>query len=789
MFKNYIKVAFRNLYRNKIYSLINIFGLAIGLAATILLFLYVRFELSFDRHFKNSDKIYRIISEYKRDNGHESIFPSTIYELPDELKSNVPEVENSTRTWNLDEREIKINNISKGYHTSLLTDSCFFNVFSAKSIYGNNLENSLKKRYSVVLTESLAFKIFGEENPVGKVVNVLNTDMVVDDVIYDFPENTHLQFDYLISIHFISEEWHKLNGNSYSTYVLFNKYANNQIIHKTEQFISDYVNGKVKDYGLKYEHYLQALTDIHLNSNYTDRTVLMGNRLYIYIFSLLSFLILFIATLNYINLFTAKSETRLKEVGVRKVVGASKSTLLGQFIGESLIVSILSFLLAMLLVESFLEEFGILVNSKIEFVYSQNILTLVIFVLLAFFVGFLSGIYPALYIVKYNLINILKGVIISGKNRGRLKMIWLVIIQFTISIAIIASLFGLFAQVRYMKNKDLGFDKEQVIVFQALTIKVIDDYEAIKHELLQNPHIISITASQSIPGHERSGMNIRLPEWAMDEAIPLTENRVQDDYIKTYGLQLIAGEDYSKKLVSDSTGFILNEAAVKMLNLENPIGKKIAVWLQEGYIKGVVKNFHITSLHNEIKPMVLSHYSKSFYNISIRVQQGKIHETMNAITEVFKDFDPDYTQNYFFMDDLFDNMYKKEDKANKLILYASILTIIISLLGLLALTSYTVSRKTKEIGIRRALGSNVKLILVLLNKEILKWISISAFIGIPLSYIFLKNWLQNFAYRINPQIWFFIAALIIVIVLALITITVQSVKTAKKSPTELLRYE
>lgn len=788
MIKNYIKVAIRNLFRNKIYTLINIFGLAIGLAATILLFLYVRFELSFDKHFENSDKIYRVISNYKKDNGQESIFPSTLFEIPDELKLNIPEVKNSTRTWSLSEREIKIDNISKGYHTSLLADSCFFSVFSAVSVYQNSTVNSLKDPNTVVLTESLSKKIFGDENPIGKVVKIWNKDMVINDVIYDFPANTHLKFDYLISINTIKEKYHKENGNSFSTYILFKDAVDEKVINKSSQFISSYVNDKYKEYGLVYVHYLQPLSDIHLKSNYLDSAVRMGNKQYIYIFSILAFFILFIAILNYINLFTAKSESRLKEVGIRKVVGASKTSLLNQFIGESIIVAILSFLIAMLIVESSLQKFGNLVNSHIEFDYSQNLALLVVFIIIALLVGVFSGIYPALYIVKFNLVNILKGAISAGKEKIKLKIV-LVIIQFTISIAVISSLFGLFAQIKYMKNKDLGFAKDQVVVFQALSRKIEKNYETIKNELLKNSNIISVTASQAIPGQGRSGMNIRLPEWTMDEAIPLSENRVQDDYVKTYGLELVAGSDYSKKLASDSIGFILNEAAVKLLNLEDPIGKKIVVWVNEGYIKGVVKNFHISSLHNEIEPMVLSHYVNWFADISIRIQEGKTNETIDYISEVFKDFDPDYTQNFFFVGDYFDNMYKKEDKANKLILYASVLTIIISLLGLLALTSYTVSRRTKEIGIRKALGADVKLILVLLNKDILKWVVFSSLIGIPLAYLFLKNWLRNFAYRIEPQVWFFILAVIIVIVFAIITITVQSVKTAKKNPTESLRYE
>ena len=786
MLKNYIKIALRNLYRNKIYSLINILGLAIGLAATITLFLYIRFELSYDKHFDDHEKIYKIISSFESENGQNLIFPSSIYEIPVALKSSIPEVKYSTNTTSWSLREIKVDNISKGFHRSVLVDSCFLKVFTLKSLY-NNRKDILKDPKAIVLTESLSKTIFGIENPVGKVVQISGKDMIVSDVIEDLPENTHFQFDFLISINMINEEDLISNGNSYGNYIRFIEIPDEKIIKKTAQFISDFTDNKFKEWGVSFYHDLDNIRDIHLHSNYTDKDTVLGNMQYIYIFTVLSFFILFIAIFNYVNLFTAKSETRLKEVGIRKVMGATRKSLINQFIGESVIVSLFAFLIAMLLVESFLTKFGNLVGSKIDFIYSQNIILVIGFILVSIFVGVLSGIYPAFYIVKFNIVNILKG-ITSDKKKNKLK-VGLVVLQFSISIALISSLFGLFGQVKYMKNKDLGFKKNQVVVYQALTSKVVSNYESIKGELLKNNGILGITASQSIPGIERSGMNMRLPEWALEEAIPISENRVQDDYINTYGLRLISGSDFSHKLASDSSGFILNEAAVKLLNIENPIGKKIIVWQNEGYIQGIIKDFHFASLHDKIEPLVLSNYSSNYSKISILIEEGKINESIKYIESVFDEFDPDYTQNYFFIDKIFNRMYNKEDKANHLILYASVLAILISLLGLLALTSFTVSRRTKEIGVRKALGSNIAGILLLLNIDIIKWVLVSSLIGIPVSYFFLEKWLQNFAFRIEPHLWIFICALLIVIIFAIITITIQSYTTARKNPTESLRYE
>ena len=788
MLRNYIKIAARNLHRNKAFSLISILGLAVGLCVTILLVLYIRFELSFDKHYENYDKIYRIISSSKNTNGKETNTPFTLYQIANELKANIPEVKNSTRTWLRSQQEIKTNNESKGYHTTYFADSCFFDVYSMKSIYGNNLHKALTEPYVIVLTESLANKLFGNVNPIGKVVQVLGTDMLVKDVIYDIPENSHLKFDFLISMYSNLEKMYRGQGNSFSTYVLFEEKLSQEVSRKTVQLISDYVNKKYEKYGIKYSHSLQPIEDVYLNSDYVDNTVIMGDKQNIHVFGILCFFILFIAIQNYINLYTAKSEARLKEVGIRKVVGASKKSIIRQFIGESMIVSLLSFLLAMFLVETFLYDFGNLMNSHIRFNYSENALWLFLFFAIAILVGLLSGIFPALYATKFNLINILKGRT-RTKRKNLKSTVSLVIIQFTISIVVITLLFGLFMQVRYMKNKDLGFDQNQVVVLQALSRLIKIDYEAIKKELLRNPDIMHVTSSQSIPGKERIKTNIRLADWPAEETIAVSENRVRNDYIQTYGFELVTGNFFSGHSDNDRVGYIVNETTVELLNLQNPINEKIVVGKTEGYIKGVVKDYHIHSLHQAIDPVIISNKAKWIDHLSIKIQKEKVHETMDYIQTVLKNFDSDYTPNFIFMNDFFESMYAKEERITTLILYASILIIILSLLGLLALSSFAVSRRTKEIGIRKVVGSNLSLILLLINKDILKWGVISACIAMPLSYVLLNEWLQDFAFKVNVQAWFFIVSLIIVFGLAILTITIQSFKTANKNPTESLRYE
>jgi putative ABC transport system permease protein len=713
--------------------------------------------------------------------------PITIYEIPLEVKAKIPEVKNATKTTSYYYYEVKLNGETKGFYNGTLADSSFFNVFSFES-YSGDLTKALNEPNSVVLTKKSAEKIFGTADVVGKTIHVFGDDMIVKAVMENVPENTHIKFDLMISILSVDEKQMINQGNNFHVYIRFNQEATEKLKTKTEKSISDYVNEMFKDYKIEYTHSLQPLADIHLRSGKLDHdTAELGSIQYIYIFSILAAFILFIAIFNYVNLFTAKSESRAKEVGIRKVSGASRKSIIKQFIGESVIISFTSFLIAMLLVETFLPHFSNLVSRKIELSYAENYDLVGLFLLISLLVGFFSGIYPALFISRFNSVAILKGTFTGKKNK--LLNVLLVVVQFSIAIALISALFVLYNQVHYMKNKDLGFDKEQIVVFSNLSWKIVSNYESLKEELLSSPDVQMVSASQSIPGISRSGMNIRLPEWPLEEAIPVNENRVQDDYVKTMGFELIEGSDFSDKLASDSATFILNEAAARLLNLDDPIGKEIVVWLHKGRIKGIIKDFHYSSLHENIEPLVFSHYSKSFYRISIKLKSGRIPEGLKYAESVFAKFDADYTQNYHFLDDTFDNMYRNEEKSNQLIFLASLLAIIISVLGLLALTSFVVARRTKEIGIRKALGSNVGLILVLLNKDILKWVVISSFIGIPASYFFMKKWLLNFAYRVDLNFGYFILALFIAVIIAAVTITVQSFKTASKNPTESLRYE
>ncbi len=787
MIQNYLKTAIRYLIRNKLQSFINILGLAIGIASTILLVIYIKHELSFDTFHDDSDKIARVISKSIRSGGHEVIFPVTLYEVADLTKKKLPEVKSATHLFRANNFEVSLEQEKKGFFKGVYVGHGFFDVFSFKLLKGDR-ETSLGEPNKIVLTQSMAKQIFKEDDPIGRTLQFNEDEYTVSGIMEDFPPNSHLKFDYLITIHSLDQDWLSQMGNDFNTYFRFNGSINEDLKNKAVKVVSAYVNEMFEPHGIKYEHFLQPLEDIHLHSDYNFDMSETGSIQYIYIFSILAVFILGIAILNYINLFTASSQKRLKEVGIRKVSGAFRRMLMRQFLGESIMISFVSFLIAMLLVESFIQDFSYLVSADLRFDYSGNILLLVGFFSMSLLVGAISGIYPALFVSRQDPITILRGELSRGK-KGNFFKVLIVFVQFSIAIALLAALIILYAQVNYMKHKDLGFDKEQVVYLSALSPKVKSGYQTLKDELLKSPSIEAVTASQSVPGYNRSGMVIRLAEWPEEQAIPCRENRVQPDYVKTYGIEMLQGRDFSGDLASDKKGFILNEEAVKVLGLENPLGEEIVVWRTSGIVQGVMKNFHFRSMHQEIEPLVLSNNVNWFASISVRLAKGQIDDGLEYMKRVLEEYDPDYTFRYNFIDQDFERMYKREEKSNLLILIASVLAIFIAMLGLFALTAFSVNQRTKEIGIRKALGSKESEILILLLKDYLKWVLLAAVPGIPLAYIFTKQWLENFAYSIKPELWMFVLALLIALLIAVVTVISIAIKHSRANPVDSLRYE
>ncbi|MFC2132358.1 ABC transporter permease, partial [Bacteroidota bacterium] len=665
----------------------------------------------------------------------------------------------------------------------LYTDSCFFDVFDFGIILGER-ENFLSDPFGAAITKSTALKMFGDEPALDKVITHDSIDYNIRWILEDVPDNSSIQFDILLS--FESNQYLVQSlALDCMTYFKVDRELENISINKINNVAGRLLEERFSEITENTRASIQPLTDMHLHGR-GDNTRAGKELRLIYIFSFLALFFILIAVMNFVNLMTARSEYRAKEVGVRKVTGARKKDLIKQFLGESIIISTISLFIALVLAETFAHPFGNLLNRELSLIRQSNIQIFIGMIVFSLLIGIIAGLYPAYFISKFQTIRCVRG-LISSKGNNILKK-FLVVLQFSISTFLIICVLMLFKQVNFMKNRDLGFDKKNIIVYGDATPNIQRNLENIRNDLISYSKIESVCGSQSIPGYGRSGQFIFKEGEDPDKGISISENRIQNDYIKTYGMKIIEGRDFSDDFETDKGSFILNEIAVKRLGLEDPIGKTVVV-NHPGTVIGIVKDFHYNSVKREIQPLVLSKYSDRFYNISIRIQPGYINETKAFIDQTLKSYDPDYLISSFFIDDNFDSMYGSEENTNKLISVGSILAIIISLLGLFALTSYTIVKSTKQIGIRKTLGAPVNKIVFMLNRSVLQWVVFSNIIAWPAAYFFIKNWLQSFALKakISPDL--FILGASISLFIAFITISYQAIKAARMNPVDALRYE
>lgn len=784
MIKNYFITAIRNLYKNRFYSIINILGLSVGIASAILLFIFIQKELSYDKFHKDADNIYRVITHMQESGGEEYSMSRSLYDTGPALTDNVPEVKSATRmiTWYTGDI---IKHEKEQYEGTdiLYTDSCFLDVFDFKLLEGSK-ENFLSDPNGAAITRSTANKLFGEDDPIGKLITHDTIDFVVEWILEDVPDNSHLKFDVLVSFE-SSQRIISFLSLDLLTYFKINRTLNENSINKINSVAGDLLIERFSRITENVRSTIQPIKDIHLNG--TGSTNQVGSELrLIYIFTFLALFIIIIAVMNFVNLMTARSEYRAKEVGIRKVNGARKNDLLRQFLGESIIISTISLFIALVLAETFAHPFGNLLNRDLSLIRQSSVGIFIGLIILSLLIGIIAGIYPAYYISRFKTIRCIKG-LISSKGNTILKK-FLVVLQFSISTFLIICVLMLFKQVNFMKNRDLGFDKENIIVYGSATQKIQTNLENIRNDLLSYPQIISVCGSQAIPGQGRSGQFIFEEGKDPETGISISENRIQNDYIKTYGMKIIDGRDFSDDFETDKNAFILNEIAVKRLGITDPVGKTVIV-NHPGTIIGVVKDFHFFSVKREINPLVLTKYVDWFYNISIRIHPENIPETKTIIENILKAYDPDYLISSSFVNENFDRMYGAEVNTNKLISVGSVLAIIISLLGLFALTSFTIIKSTKQIGIRKALGAPVNSIILMLNKNVLRWVVFSNIIAWPAAYFFINNWLQSFAYKARISVDLFIWGAIISLIFAAITISSQAVKAARMNPVDAIRYE
>lgn len=810
MIKNYIRIAIRNLFKHRGFSLINIIGLTVGLTICLLILLFIKDELSYDKYNQNYDRIYRVQLHGRISNSDFDMAVSCAPIGPT-LKNELPEVENFARLHAFGIPVIRYKDKVFSEDRFFWADSTVFDVFSFGFIRGNP-KTALVKPQSVVLTESMAKKYFGNDDPLGKLLNMDNRiDYIVTGVIKDIPKNSHFHFDFLGSLTSYSgimqdQRW--LSNNEY-TYILLKKGTTyNDIKNKMENVVLKYVGPQVKlalgisleqlkKSGAMYRYTLQPLTDIHLRSHLDNEIEPNSDIQYVYIFALIALGILLIACINFMNLATARSAMRAKEVGIRKTLGSTKPQLIAQFIFESILMSAIAVFLAAFLAELFLPLFNDITGKNIVFGLTDSFTFLPVFILFAIFVGFLAGSYPAFFLSAFDPVTVLKGNKLKGGKNSWLRST-LVISQFAVSIMLIIGTFIVKEQLDYIQNKKLGFNKDQVVLVKK-TDDIGSQIETFKKELENNQSILSVSNSNTYPGGDFGNSAYTAGGQSGDKSQLIMQMASDYNFAETYQIPMLEGRFYSREHPSDTLdALVVNEETVKIFGIKDPIGKKlIAVGnnpenSRTYTIIGVTKNFNFESLHSKIRPLAIHLFNpgRGFGRYTaVRIASGDIKNTLNYISGKWHKLAGAQAFEYSFFDQEFAKLYTSEQRIGKLFTTFSVLAIIIACLGLFGLVAFITERRTKEIGIRKVMGASIKEIVFLLSKEFSKWVLLANIIAWPLAYYFMENWLKEFAYRIDIPVLLFPLSGLGVLLVSLLTVSSLTFRAARANPAKSLKYE
>jgi putative ABC transport system permease protein len=787
--------------RNKTFSFINIFGLAVGVACSLLIFLFVKDELSYDRFNKDADNIYRVARDFVNEEGSKIHEAKTPPALAVAMQRKIPEVVCATRAFaNPDAGHdflFKYGNKKFNEQKIFFIDSNFFNVFTLQFLKGNP-HNALKDANSVVITESVAKKYFSNENPIGKTLqgDQLLGDLMVTGVIKDVPPNSHFHFNFGIPLSKFGGGGEDAEWRAYDfyTYVKVKPNTNIAAFTKKIQTICQQNDSVAEN-----SYYTQPLTSIHLTSNLKEEIEPNSNKLYVYIFSIIAIFIILIAGINYVNLATAKAAMRTKEVGIRKVTGASRSSLVSQFLTESVITCLAACLLAVVIAQSLLPVVNTITQKQLTFINDPLILGYLF--ILALLLGIAAGIFPAIYLSSFKPVLVLKGVTVNSTGTLSLRKV-LVVVQFTISIVLIAGALIITQQVQFMQSKTLGLNKDQVVIVKNIRETLSDaDKDAFQNAALQINGVKKIAMCEAVLGglngylflHEQGSQNLQYVDFLS----------ISDDYLDVLGIQLKEGRSFSAKFPTDIKhnppdnqtnqmigSVILNETAVKELGIKEPAVGKNIFWGQN-YLRvaGVVKDFHFTSYHDKIKPFAFLDWPLRWGNFTIKLSSDNMKVTLAELQKTWNKFSPERPFDYFFLDDTYARLYQSEIHFEQVFTSLVILAILIACLGLFGLATFVAHQRVKEIGIRKVLGASVFSITKLLSLDFIKLVGISIIIATPVAWYAMNKWLEDYAYRINISwITFFIAGLL-AIGIALFTISFQSIKAAIANPVKSLRTE
>jgi putative ABC transport system permease protein len=770
------------------YTFINIAGLAIGIACCILILLWVRDELSFDGFHEKANRLYRVVEQQYYAGGE--LFPVAVTPAPlaSALKDEIPEVVNAMRITRSPRLLIRSGDRMFYEDNIALADPSVFAMFSFRLVKGDP-ETALNKINSIILTKSMAEKYFGDEDPLNKDLKIGNMyDLTVTGVVENVPNNSHLQFNFIIPFEIMKmagDPLDKWGNNSYFTYAELAENANASTV---EEKITGFIKKHLPETSTTL--HLQPLKRIHLYSDFTADVPGHGDIKYVYIFSLVALFVLIIACINFMNLTTARSGNRAKEVGMRKVTGAQRVDIVKQFLGESMLFVLISFLLALGIVLLLLPAFNNLSGKQLSLFTGESFDLLAALIGVAILTGLISGSYPVLYLSSFQPVMVLKGALRSGPKSSTFRRV-LVVIQFSLSIFLIIATAVIHSQLEYIRNRKLGYDKEHVI-YMRIGMNAVRYYEPYKREAMTSPDILGVGWSSQLPAYiVNSTSSVNWPGKDPNESILIHNTAVDYDFIETMNMEIVEGRNFSREFPTDEKeAFILNERAARLLGEDSPVGKPFTLWEIKGKVIGVVRNFHFKSLNTRVEPLVLRLLKPQPYSyMFIKVRGDNVIESIKYLEKTWREIATVFPFEYQFLDEYYDRTYRAEQRMGKLFNAFTTLAIFIACLGLLGLASFLAEQRTKEIGIRKVLGASVSNIILLLSREFVLLVAISNVLAWPLAFYFMNKWLENYAYHASINMIYFLASALAALGIALLTVSYQAFRAASSDPIDSLRYE
>ena len=784
MIKNHFKIAFRNLMRHKVFSLINVSGLALGMTCSILILLWVKDELSFDRFHEHADRLYQVVETQSYPGADNFETTATPGQLAKAMQAELPEIEQAVRfTWPV---HMMLSTGDKGIKgLATYTDAASFEVFSFGIVSGD-AKQVLQQPNSVVISDSMAYKLFGSTDVLGKLLKLNNAESYkISGVMAKLPLNSSMQFDFAMPMVDYERkpeaEWLKHWGNNgLMTYLLLKPGTD---VAAFEKKIGPFI--KQRHEVSNVDLFLHPYVDTHLYS-YQRSSNNPGIILYVRIFAAVAVFILIIACINFMNLATARSAKRAKEVGVRKAIGASKSSLISQFMIESVLVALIALFLALNLTGMLLPYFNDLTGKGMELDFTDPILWLLLLGVTVF-TGLVSGSYPAFFLSSFKPSLVLKGTVKLNKGVATFRK-GLVVFQFGLSALLIVVTLVVMLQLHYIRNRNIGMNRENVVMVP-LEGNLKGRFELVKQQLLNEQGVVAVSSSSQNPMSISN--NTGDVEWKGKEAnanILVDVISVDHDFLKLMELELVEGRDFSKALGTDAAAFIVNEEAVKKMGMKEPVGEWLKIW-DEGHIIGVVKDFHSNTMHTNVKPLAIRIRPEYAEMMLVRIAAGHTEQVLGKLEQITGQHNPAFPFQYQFMDDIYEQIYKREAVMGQLTTWFAAVAILISCLGLFGLALFTAEQRTKEIGVRKVLGASVSNIVFMLSKDFLKLVMLANLIALPLSWYLMKNWLDSYAYRTELNWWVFASALLATVLIAMVTLSYHAIKTAVTNPVSALRTE